>query len=89
MLNGIDVSKIAPLFKMMNGNVNPTEILKMMGGANNQQANQLMQLLPLLTNSGNLNGLINGLGGNNKGKPNNDLPQKDDFAYALYKLSES
>jgi len=90
MFNGIDVSKIAPLLKMMNGgNVNPAELLKMVSGSNNPQANQLMQLLPLIIGNGNLNGLINSLGGNNKGKPNNDLPQKDDFAYELYKLSQS
>lgn len=89
MFEGMDLSKITQLLKVMNGgNINPAELVKLMGGGNNKQAAQLMQLLPLLT-SGNLNGLTNAFVGNNKGKPNNDLPQKDDFAYELYKLSQN
>ncbi len=91
MFEGFDVSQITRLLKIMNGgNINPTELVKMLSGGNNPQTNQLMQLLPLLlANGGNLNGIMNNSGFNNKGKPNTDLPQKDDFAYELYKLSQT
>ena len=89
MFEGMDLSKLTQLLKIMNGgNMSPVELVKMMGMGNNKQATQLMQLLPLLTN-GNFNGLMNSFGKNNKGKPNNDLPYKDDFAYELYKLSQT
>ncbi len=91
MFEGFDVSQITRLLKIMNGgNINPTELVKMLSGGNNPQTNQLMQLLPLLlANGGNLNGIMNNSSFNNKGKPNTDLPQKDDFAYELYKLSQT